>query len=413
MKRLLYLCHRVPYPPDKGERVRAFQEILALREHFSVSLAALAFDPDEHDCAEPLYDWCEEVYIARAGGPRGLLRGARSLLGGRSLTEGYFHSPQLHRRLAGAADRRPFDIAVCFSSAMLPYALPLRGLPLVVDLCDVDSAKWAAYARRSGGVGGWLYGVESRRVAALERLARRRADALALVSAAEAALAPPGPARLLVAENGVDAIHFDPALVAPAPVEGASIVFTGSMGYRPNVEGVCWFVREVWPHLRAGVPQLTFTIVGRDPARPVRRLARVAGVRVTGTVGDVRPFLASADVVVCPLHTARGVQNKVLEAMAMARPVVASPQALEGIDCGIGAHALLADTPDEWTDALLALLADRARRQSLGAAARAHVLAHYTWPARLRPLVDACLQLTHQPPAPPVNRPNTSGDERR
>jgi glycosyltransferase involved in cell wall biosynthesis len=171
------------------------------------------------------------------------------------------------------------------------------------------------------------------------------------------------------------------------------------MDYRPNAEGACWFIREVWPTLRRCQPDLTFNIVGRNPTPAVRRLGEVPGVRVMGEVPDVRPYLAAASAAVCPLRTAWGVQNKVLEAMAMARPVVASPAAVEGLHVTVGEDLLQADTPEQFAAAILSLLTDAELRKRLGASARRRVEKHYTWSARMAPLVALCRQLASSAPA--------------
>jgi glycosyltransferase involved in cell wall biosynthesis len=171
------------------------------------------------------------------------------------------------------------------------------------------------------------------------------------------------------------------------------LVFTGTMDYRPNVEGVTWFGEEVWPELRRQVPGLKFTIVGRNPARSVQRLAEKPGVTVTGMVPDVRPYLRQASLAVVPLLTARGIQNKVLEAMAARLPVVGSPGALEGLDVNVGEHVVQADTPEQWRREILALLGDDQRRRQLGDAAHSRVAEVYSWPARMAPLVALCERL--------------------
>jgi glycosyltransferase involved in cell wall biosynthesis len=189
-----------------------------------------------------------------------------------------------------------------------------------------------------------------------------------------------------VLENGIDTAFFDPAApFVPVLGQGRLITFTGQMDYRPNVEAVIGFAREILPDIRARHPDVRFAVVGRAPTAAVRALAGES-VIVTGEVPDVRGWLAASDIVVAPLMLARGVQNKVLEAMAMARPVVASPAAAEGI-----AHAgtiRVGDGPDE----VSALLEDRAAAEALGRAGRARVIARYGWDAALAPL-DAMMGL--------------------
>jgi polysaccharide biosynthesis protein PslH len=391
MKRLLFMAHRVPYPPDKGERTRAFHEIVALAGRFRVTVACLAHRAADFDAAAGLRPYCDRVIVRRAGGKAGLARAAWSVLSGKSATEGFFSSPDLDRDSAQAGAGAPFDLVFAYCSSMLPHAMAAAAAARVIDLVDVDSAKWAAYAARARGPRRWLYARESRGVRALELDAVARCQAAILVSRAEAEVLGPAGSGIIAVSNGVDTDYFAPS---PPPADGApALVFTGTMDYQPNVEGVTWFVRSVWPGLSKIAPQATFTIVGRDPVRPVRQLADVPGVRVTGAVPDVRPYLVAASVAVTPLRTARGIQNKILEAMAAGRPVVASSPALEGLDVNVGEEVLRADSPEEWQAAILGMAASPSRRQAMGAAARARVVADYTWQARMAPLVALCERL--------------------
>jgi len=391
MKRLLFIAHRVPYPPDKGERVRAFHEIVALAEHFSITLAALAHSDSDVAAASELGRWCEKVLTGRAGGRMGLMRGALSVAAGKSATEGFFRNNRLLRTLVEEASKQPFDIVFGNSSSTLPYVLAVPAKTRVIDLVDVDSAKWNFYAQAAWWPKRLLYRREARGVGALERRAVETCDAVLLVSEAEVAALGLTSGKVTAIGNGVDTDFFKPD--DSVPQRASALVFTGTMDYRPNVEGVCWFVREVWPELKSRVPELTFTIVGRDPSRAVRKLAEVLGVRVTGSVPDVRPYLTAATAAVVPLRIARGVQNKILEAMAMGRAVVASPQAIEGLDVNIGEEVLRAESPDEWIAAVLGLLSDGGRRERLGQAARKRVVSDYSWASRMAPLVSLCTAL--------------------
>lgn len=385
------MAHRVPYPPDKGERVRAFHEIVALAEHFSITLAALAHSDGDVAAASELGRWCEKVLTGRAGGRMGLMRGALSVAAGKSATEGFFRNNRLLRTLVEEAGKQPFDIVLGYSSSTLPYVLAVPAKARVMDLVDVDSAKWDFYAQAARGPKRWLYAREARGVGALERRAVETCDAVLLVSEAEVAALRLTSGKVTAMGNGVDTDFFKPD--GSVPQQATALVFTGTMDYRPNVEGVCWFVREVWPELKGRVPELTFTIVGRDPTPEVLRLTGTPGITVTGTVKDVRPYLASASLAVVPLRIARGIQNKILEAMAMGRAVVASPQTIEGLDVNIGEEVLRAESPDEWVAAVLGLLSDGGRRERLGQAARKRVVSDYSWASRMRPLVLLCTAL--------------------
>jgi glycosyltransferase involved in cell wall biosynthesis len=164
------------------------------------------------------------------------------------------------------------------------------------------------------------------------------------------------------------------------------------MDYKPNVDAATWFAAEVWPRVRAEMPQAAFAIVGSSPTAEVQGLGGREGIVVTGRVPQVQPWLAAAAVAVAPLRIARGIQNKVLEAMAMARPVVASSAALEGISATPGEHLLVADAAEDMAGAVLGLLRDPERARALGASARARVTSHYDWGTNLRAL-DAMLGL--------------------
>ncbi len=391
MKRLLYIAHRLPYPPDKGERVRAFHEIKALASRFEVTLAALTHAPSDAADLGELASLCRKIILAPAGGTLGLLRGAAgSLLAGRSVSEGYFRSRKLMKRIRAETRNTPFDLVFAYCTSVLPYALGVPAAGHAIDLVDVDSAKWASYARASRWPKRWLYRREADTVRALEQLAVQQCEAVFVVSEAEAAVLGSDSPNIVPLTNGVDSDYFDPEGVCPTDLGPASLVFTGTMDYRPNAEGVRWFVREVFASLRQEIPELTFVIVGRDPTAAVLKLAEVPGVVVTGSVPDVRPYFKGAAAVVCPLQIARGIQNKVLEAMAMAKPVIASPDAIEGLEAETGRDLLQADTPEQWRRHITDLLSSPAAGAALSVAARGCVETNYTWSARMAPMVSLC-----------------------
>jgi sugar transferase (PEP-CTERM/EpsH1 system associated) len=264
-----------------------------------------------------------------------------------------------------------------------------------MDFVDVDSAKFATYAEQDKHQPlNWIHAREAKKLAAFEAEVARRVDASLFVSAAEAALfrerSGLGGDIVLAVENGIDTDRFDPALSLDnvGVGEGPLAVFTGQMDYRPNIDAVQWFVADVLPLIRKARPGARFAIVGRAPPEEVRALAVLPGVTVTGEVPDVRPWLAAADAVVAPLLLARGVQNKLLEAMAMARPVVASAAAATGIDAVDGEHLLVADDAAAMAAAVGRLFDDPAAAATMGKAARARMIARYGWDARLAPLAD-------------------------
>jgi len=400
MRRVLFISHRLPYPPDKGERIRAFHEIRALAREYRVTAAALVQSSSQRQAAAGLKRLCEQIILAGVGGRTGLLRGALSMAAGRSVTEGFFQSGSLRRALLAAAEREPFDLAIAYSSSVVPTALQVPARAYLADLVDADSAKWTEYADASPWPASWLYRREANAVRALEEMAVRRCDAVTVVSRAEAVHLSLQNEKVSVLPNGVDLNYF-------APAEGRDLtrpclVFTGTMNYRPNVEGICWFARNVWPGLKKAVPDLRLFIVGRDPTRQVRSLSKHPGVAVTGSVKDVRPYLSAATVAIAPLLMARGIQNKVLEAMAMGRAVVASPAALEGLDVSVGEEVMLADSAEQWHRQLTGLIFDDSARRRIERAARKCVADNYRWETAMEPLLSLCGGILDRAHAAPV-----------
>ncbi len=318
---------------------------------------------------------------------------------GLPLTLGWFHDASLADWVRQGIGARRWDAAFVFSSAMAPYVMgpaAAQGIGRrVLDLVDVDSEKWRAYAGTARGPMRHVWSREARTLLAFERRAAREFDRTILVSAEEARrfaeLAPESAARIGHVDNGVDLARFDPGGSWPSPFAAGAppaIVFTGTMGYRPNAEAVAWFAEQVLPRLAASGTAAEFHIVGANPTPAVQALAKLPRVHVTGAVPDVRPYLAHAAVAVAPLLIARGIQNKVLEAMAMARPVVATAAAFEGVRATAGRDLLVADSPEDFAAAVAAVL-DGAHG-ALGKHARAAMLAGHEWTATLAPL-DAML----------------------
>ena len=389
---VLFLAHRVPYPPDRGDKIRSFHMLRYLAAHRRVHLAAFADDPRDIDRPE-LAALTASRAIVRRSKPQ-VVAAVQALVSGRPLSLTAFDDKRMRRAVQDVLTRENIDTVFVFSGQMAQY-LPARAGPrLIMDFVDMDSAKFAAYADAATGPMRWVYGREARLLGAFEQAIAARADASLFVSEAEAALfrASTGAERVQPIENGIDTALFDPAATfAPVDEGEALIVFTGQMDYRPNVEAVTWFVEAILPRIRTSRPEARLAIVGRQPTDAVRRLAAHQGVIVTGEVADVRGWIAAAAVVVAPLKLARGVQNKVLEAMAMARPVVASAAAAEGIDHD--GTVMIGATAAELTEAVTHLLSDRSEAEALGCAARARVIARYGWAARLAPL-DPLIELS-------------------
>jgi sugar transferase (PEP-CTERM/EpsH1 system associated) len=384
---VLYLTHRVPFPPDKGDRIRNYHLLRQLSARGEVWLGCLADEPVPPETTNELARLCARVAVV----PVSRLRWAKagfSVLTGRSLSEGLFATAGLRRVIREWTGQTRFGAAVVSASSLVPYLRRdgLEAVPAVVDLVDVDSQKWLDFAAASRPPKRWLYQLEARRVRKLEADLPRWTRAVSVVSRAEAdtydSLAGAGSAT--VASNGVDLDYFRPSESATT----VSCVFVGAMDYLPNIDGAVWFARDVWPLVREHFPGAEFRVVGRKPAPAVEALASLPGVVVTGSVPDVRPHVASAMVVVAPLRLARGLQNKVLEALAMAKPVVAAPPALAALGTVPGVDVLAATTPREFADAVCGLFANPDRCRELGTAGRRYVEHHHHWERCLQPLLD-------------------------
>jgi sugar transferase (PEP-CTERM/EpsH1 system associated) len=381
---LLFLSHRIPFPPDKGEKIRAWHMFCRLARTHRMHLGCFVDDPADLAHIPDLRARCADLCCIELDRTRQKLLALARARPSRPLTLGYFFDPRLRdwvaRKLAGGIGR-----ALVYCSAMAPYLIEAAGVRRVLDMVDVDSEKWRDYAGRAAWPARDLWAREARTLLAFERLAAARYDRTLFVSEAEAAafirLAPETAGRVGWFDNGVDLARFSPGpFASPYPDGGPDIVFTGTMDYWPNVDAVAWFCDAILPVLRADRPGLRFCIVGANPAPAVRRLADLPGVTVTGRVPDVRPYLAHAALVVAPLRIARGIQNKVLEAMAMARPVVATPAAFDGLHAAPGRDLLVGDGV-----AFAAHVADvlDGRHPGLGAAARAAMQRRYAWDATL------------------------------
>jgi sugar transferase (PEP-CTERM/EpsH1 system associated) len=387
MANVLYLVHRMPYPPDKGDKVRSYHVLRHLAARHRVFLGTFVDDPADWQHVPAVRELCAGVHAAGLNPRAARLRSLAALATGEPLTLRYYRDAGLARWVKDAAARERIDAAVVFSSSMAPYAKGL-GVPVLVDFVDVDSAKWAEYAPRHAWPLSWLYRREGEKLLACEREVAGWAGRSFFVTEKEAqlfrGLAPESAGRVEAMSNGVDCDHFAPDLARPSPFTAGElpVVFTGAMDYWPNIDAVNWFAAEMLPALRAKHPQLRFHIVGRNPAPAVQALAGTA-VNVTGTVPDVRPYLQHAAVVVAPLRLARGIQNKVLEAMAMGQAVVAAQSCVQVLDVEAGREIVPAADGEAFVREVGALLDDPARARAMGAAARQRVLRSYAWSAHL------------------------------
>jgi len=382
--KVLFLSQRVPYPPNRGDKITTWRLVERLAREHTVEIVAFAHDEADEQAARALREKSFDVSVFP---PTPRWRCLPLLLGSRPLTLGVYGSRDLQaevdRRIAGV------DLAYAYSSSMGAFFLG-HELPRVMHFAELDSDKWRQYAGRVGFPHSWVYGREARRLEVFERRLAAAMDENVFCTPLEQKIFQeriPG-ASSLVLRNGVDLAHHSPA---PEPPRPGRLVFVGVMNYYPNVEGIAWFCREVLPEVQRRVPETTLAIVGSQPTPEVLALARLPGVEVTGFVDDPRQWLREAAVSVAPLRIARGIQNKVLEAMAMGLPVVGTRSATQGVDGEAGRDYVVAESAEEQVEAVCALLREPERARELGRRARAFVEQNYDWEVCLRPL-DTLLQ---------------------
>lgn len=421
--KILYICHRIPYPPNKGDKIRSFNEIKHLARNHDLYLAFLVDDAADLKHVESLRDYCTDLAWEQMDPSRQKRKAAPQMLLGKPLSLPYFYSGKLQRSIDAWASQLQFDAVVCFSGPMAEYvfrsdALGRQGAKRIMDFCDVDSDKWGQYAVDAKFPMNIVYGLEQKRLLAYEARVNQAFDHSVFVTENEARLfrdLVPAARNLQVVGNGVDFDYFDPgprrgeaclaqvatpdnarqgnACVAFTTDDSATdLVFTGAMDYHANVDAVVWFSHEILPLIREAGIDADFCIVGGKPTPEVQALGQIAGVQVTGFVDDIRPWYKRAAVSVIPLRLARGVQNKVLEAMAMGRPVVTTRKVAEGVGAKDGDHLLVADGHKAFAGAVIDLYQDPPARRQLGEAARRFVVENFDWQRNMEKLEKLILQ---------------------
>ncbi len=390
MREILFLAHRIPWPADRGDKIRSHHILKRLCEMAPVHVATFADDARDMGFVGEMDDILASSHVETRDKPQ-WQAGVEALLTGQPVSVRSFGSGSMQDWVDDLLASGRISHIFCFSGQMAQYVPTSFGGRFVMDFVDVDSAKFESYAGEGNLLMRWVNAREGRLLSAFEQAVAKRADASLLVSDVEAELfrMRSSAANVTALGNGIDTIFYNPAAkfkklhpAYPDPL----IVFTGQMDYRPNIEAVTDFAINAMPTIRAAHPETSFAIVGRNPTSAVSDLSMLPGVQVTGAVDDVRTWLTAADVVVAPLRIARGIQNKVLEAMAMAKPVVVSSAAAEGIAARHGTHYFV--EPDVTAEAsrVIALLGDAPNCRKIGEAARAHVVQHYGWAGQLAPL---------------------------
>jgi sugar transferase (PEP-CTERM/EpsH1 system associated) len=391
---ILFLAHCIPYPPNKGDKVRAYHELRFLASRHSVDLFAFA-NPSEQAVGLPiLSNLCRRVHFEELRPVAARARAGASLLTGKPFTITYYHSQMMAKAVRAALSRNNYDAIFVYCSAMASYVEGVSSIPVFVDFVDSDASKWAQYARYVGFPMSWIYGREARKLAKFEREVARAVHLTLVSTPLEIeAIDPDGRFGVKALQNGVSPV---PSHLVTVPGQvlalGKYVVFVGQMDYLPNVDAVCYFAKEILPLIRRQHSELQFVIVGRNPMRRVCKLAALPRVIVTGAVPDVQPYLDRAVAAVAPFRICQGVQNKILEALATGLPVVATSRPARAIGATADELLFVADTPEDFAQAVIRVLEDTGIRQRPGG--KEFIKRHFDWEQNLEPL-ERWLQEAH------------------
>jgi sugar transferase (PEP-CTERM/EpsH1 system associated) len=377
--KILYLCHRIPYPPNKGDKIRAFHQIQAIATRHEVDVFTLADDRRDLDYRDALAAHCHQLTVVYVHPKLARLRSLPYLLTATPLTVPCFYSAQLQAEVDKALSLRSYDRIFVYCSAMAQYVPDAGTIPVVTDLVDVDSNKWTQYAAHTKFPFSAVYRREGRTLQEYERRVCEQSACVLISTEREARLARQiaPTARVHVVPNGVDTEYFKPK--GKLPEGSPHVIFTGDMSYFPNEEAVVFFARQVLPLIRNQIAGVRFFIVGRNPGWRVQELQALDGVEITGFVPDIREWLGKAQVAVAPFTIAAGIQNKILEAMAFGLPVVATSRAAQGLSAGVAELVSTGETADELASQVVVLLRDSRMAQRRGLDGRRKVTEDYSW----------------------------------
>jgi len=381
MEKLLFLAHRIPYPPNKGDKIRSYHFLKYLAERYQIYLGTFIDDANDWQYTANVDALCAASFYQKLNPRNAKIKSLQGLLTGDALSLPYYQNAAMQAWVQTTVKTQGIKKILVFSSVMAQFVESFADSDLVVDFVDVDSDKWRQYAESKHGIARWVYGREAKYLLAYEQKIARLAKTSLFVSAQEAELfrqlAQVAGDKIQHVDNGVDTDYFSPdhTFSSPYQTDERVLVFTGAMDYWANVDAVVWFAEQVFPLLAQRYPQLKFYIVGGKPSKAVQALAVNTNITVTGGVVDVRPYIAHAAVSVAPLRIARGVQNKVLEAMAMGKAIVATSAAMEGIAYQTDLAITVSDSAVDFAEQLASLLA----KPAVANGNREFVKAHFSW----------------------------------
>lgn len=392
--KILFVCHRFPFPPQRGGKIRPFNIIRHLSETHEVTVASIVRSRQEAKAGQGLADHCSKILVEKVSRPMAAGGMLARLPTSVPLSMGYFYAPRLGERIRHELTEQDYDFIMVHCSSVAQYVENVSGIPKLLDFGDMDSQKWMIYGRVRRFPMRLVYAMEGTRLKKAEMQLAKKFDLCTCTTRAEVDTLDSYDtgAESNWFPNGVDTEYFQPSEV---PYNPDTICFLGRMDYFPNEESMIGFCRDVLPRIKVKRPDVRLFIVGAHPTPAIRGLEQIAGVTVTGSVEDVRPYVQSCAVNVAPLNVARGTQNKVLESLAMGVPSVVSPDAARGVDMVAGEDALVAGSHREFADAVAGLLSDPAERRRLSEAGRARMLSRHSWQASMEKLdriIESCME---------------------
>ncbi len=401
---ILILAQRVPYPPNKGEKLRTFHQLEYLKNKgHSISVLAPYASESELQYFDVLdTTYCEHVLTHKLS--RKFIALSKGLIKGQSLSVANFYHPSLQKKFEDAICHCEFDVIMCSASSMAEYVFQsevLKSLPqkpkLIMDFMDLDSDKWLQYSQQSKGPMRYVYHREHSILARYEQRIADEFSSCFFITDTEVSLFKknyPHGTNICAIENGIDKKLFYPPQT-PRQQTTPHFLFAGVMDYPPNIDAVQWFVENVWPRIVKQWPQAKFTIAGMNPSEKIKKLSSEPGIEITGFVDDIKPYFDHANIFVAPFRIARGVQNKVLQALACGLPVVASSMGAEGIRYTKDHDILLADSPTSFYEQIARLMQDHSLYQTISENGIETIDRHYSWESILQPL-EALMKNTSQ-----------------
>ncbi|BCG64829.1 MAG: hypothetical protein methR_P2622 [Methyloprofundus sp.] len=392
MKNLLFLVHRIPYPPNKGDKIRSYNFLKGLAEHYNIHLVAFIDDPEDWQYVGKIEALTDTSLLVNLNSSIAKVKSLTGLLTNKALSLPYYQSHKVQKWIDKTVQENRIEKVFIYSSAMAQYVDKYDDLDVTIDFVDVDSDKWSQYAQKAAWPMSWVYRREAKQLLDYDKRVAKQSKMSAFVSEAESVLFKglfdDNSEQITYVNNGVDTVFFDPYLQYKNPYigKGSNVVFTGAMDYWANIDAVIWFVEKVFPLVKQQNSNAQFYIVGSNPAKEVLQLATTEGVSVTGRVNDIRAYVFFANVIVTPLLIARGIQNKILEAMAMGKRIVATPQAIEGITITDQEVTVIENSMDFAMQVVRDL--NNTRTDYCSVENRDFVTKHYSWSASLKRLTQ-------------------------